>query len=328
MIIRIKHNRENPYVTVNKKALWNKNLSLKAIGLWARCISRPDNWQFNVKELASSGLEGRRAIYSAIDELISENYALRLEHYEKAQDGKFTSGGVEYVFFEFAATQEEKDEEIEKFKKSFPQCGFGNRRDGDIRNVPLLSTKEEPSNEERINTDVQTEVRTSEAIFSSSEKKKNFSGIAYQRAIYFYNSLLKLHPKLKMPNLDEWAIELDRMQRIDKRTSDDIVGMIDWALEDSFWCSNILSPAALRRNFDKMNAKRFKPEVKGDYITKNRALSYELISDFKNKDKGKVMRVTDKELLRTDTHESIQFTEHPEKFTSEVCRIFSLKWSA
>lgn len=142
-VIRVVHNKENPYVMLNKKALWDQNLSLKAVGLWARCMSRPDDWRFNVSELAENSKEGRKAIDSAIHELIKFDYAVRIEHYEKDPKGKFTDGNVEYVFFEFAASQEDKDKILQEFKKSFRYCRFGDCRDGDCRKGELLSTKEE-----------------------------------------------------------------------------------------------------------------------------------------------------------------------------------------
>ena len=137
-IIRTVHNKENPYVQLNKKALWDDRLSLKAVGLWARCMSRPDDWRFNISELAKRLKEGRRAIDSAIKELINNNYAIRLEHWEKDLDGKFVGGGVEYVFFEFEATESEKANVLNEFKKSFQHCGFGNSRNGNSRNDELL----------------------------------------------------------------------------------------------------------------------------------------------------------------------------------------------
>jgi hypothetical protein len=152
-VIRILHNRENPYVTLNKQPLFDDRLSLKAKGLWAQCLARPDNWRFYVQEMVKNCKEGRRAIYSAIDELIKYNYAIRLEHYQKSENGKFSAGGVEYVFFEFCPTDVEKEELTEEFKKSFRQCGFGNARNGDRRNVQLpnkepnqslKTTKKEP----------------------------------------------------------------------------------------------------------------------------------------------------------------------------------------
>lgn len=137
-IIRVVHNRENPYVQLNKEALWNENLSLKATGLWARCMSRPDNWRFVVSELVSKCKEGRRAIDSAIQELIQNRYAMKVEHWEKDEKGHFTKGGVEYIFFEFPATDEEIKHHQEEFKKSFRLCGFGNRRNGNLQNDELL----------------------------------------------------------------------------------------------------------------------------------------------------------------------------------------------
>ncbi len=142
-IIRIVHNRENPYVQLNKEALWDKNLSLKACGLWARCMSRPDDWRFSIKELASKSKEGRRAIDGAIKELIEAGYAVRLEYYEKSEDGKFNNGGFEYVFFEFPATQQDKDKVLEEFKKSFRHCGFSNIGNRIRRNSTLLRKEEE-----------------------------------------------------------------------------------------------------------------------------------------------------------------------------------------
>lgn len=137
-IIRVIHNQENPFVQLNKKALWDKNLSLKAVGLWARCMSRPDNWEFSVKELVSKSKEGRRAIDGAIKELIEAGYALRLEYYEKSEDGRFNDGGFEYVFFEFPATEEDKEKALDEFKKSFRNCGFSNLRNRNRQNSNLL----------------------------------------------------------------------------------------------------------------------------------------------------------------------------------------------
>lgn len=167
-IIRVVHNQENPFVQLNKKALWDTNLSLKAVGLWARCMSRPDNWRFNIKELAANSKEGRRAIDSAISELIDHGYAVRVEYWEKSDDGKFTTKGFEYIFFEFTATEEDKIKVLEEFKKSFRNCCFGNLRDGDLRNEHLLIKKENTNKEE---TKKEGEGVNAPALLSSFDKK-------------------------------------------------------------------------------------------------------------------------------------------------------------
>lgn len=117
-IIRIIHNQENPYVQLNKKALWDERLSLKAIGLWARCMSRPDNWEFHVSEIIKNTKEGKSAIYTAIDELIEAGYCFRLQ---KREGEKFSRwGNIEYIFFEFPASQED----IDGLKKCLPHADF------------------------------------------------------------------------------------------------------------------------------------------------------------------------------------------------------------
>lgn len=144
-IIRVIHNRENPYVQLNKKALWDDRLSLKAIGLWAKCLSRPDNWKFNISELEKSMKEGKRAIYSAIDELIKHGYAFRYQI--SSSDKKRGFHQIEYVFFEFSITPEEIAVYLDELKKSFPCCGFAHTQDAHTQNAPLLK-KEDTSYED------------------------------------------------------------------------------------------------------------------------------------------------------------------------------------
>jgi len=137
-VIRVVHNRENPFVQLNKQALWDSNLSLKAVGLWARCMSRPNDWTFCIKELVGKCKEGRKAVDSAMQELIEARYAYRLELDKKGEDGKFTHRIVEYVFFEFPATDEEIEEQKQVFKKFHRDCRFGNLRDGNLQKEHLL----------------------------------------------------------------------------------------------------------------------------------------------------------------------------------------------
>jgi len=147
-IVRVIHNRENPYVQLNKKALWNPNLSLEAIGLWARCLSRPDDWEFKICELVARCKEGKESIYKAINELISEGYALRLQYSERGKGSKITNNTTEYIFFEFPPSEEEKQKYIDNFKKSFRQPAFREAGFRDPGKPPLLiqivsSSKEE-----------------------------------------------------------------------------------------------------------------------------------------------------------------------------------------
>lgn len=132
-VVRVVHNTENPFVQLNKVSLWDKNLSLKAVGLWARCMSKPTDWRFTAAYLIKACKEGKESIYSTLKELIEAGYVLRLDASIKNENGRFTKNVTEYIIFERPITEEEKTFYIEEFKKSFRHPGFPH-----AENPPLL----------------------------------------------------------------------------------------------------------------------------------------------------------------------------------------------
>jgi len=69
-------------------------------------------------------------------------------------------------------------------------------------------------------------------------------------------SMLQNNPKAKIPEkLDEWANTVRLMVKIDKRTLDEIIEVMDWSQKDSFWKTNILSMGKLRKQFDQLTMK-------------------------------------------------------------------------
>lgn len=76
-IHRLKNRTQKQFVILDKASLWDKNLSLKAVGLWARLLSRPDDWDFHVKELAKSCDVSEKNIYKILKELIVNGYVKR-----------------------------------------------------------------------------------------------------------------------------------------------------------------------------------------------------------------------------------------------------------
>lgn len=137
-VIRIVHNKENPFVQLNKKALWDQELSSAAVGLWARCMSRPDNWTFSISELATKFKEGKKCLYRLINELVAAGYAIKGQN-RKRNDGTKKGGkrilfdSYNYIFFEFKLTPEEKSLYMSDFQKMFPLSVFGH-----VQKDPLL----------------------------------------------------------------------------------------------------------------------------------------------------------------------------------------------
>ena len=74
----------------------------------------------------------------------------------------------------------------------------------------------------------------------------------FRAAAYLLKKIRANNPKAKEPNMQEWARDIDRILRIDKRTPAELAKVIDWCQADPFWLKNILSPAKLRKHFDRL----------------------------------------------------------------------------
>jgi hypothetical protein len=67
------------------------------------------------------------------------------------------------------------------------------------------------------------------------------------------DAILTRDPTTKVPSdLRRWAIEADRMVRLDERDPSEASSLIEWCQCDPFWSSNILSMSAFRKQYDKL----------------------------------------------------------------------------
>ena len=94
-IIRVKKDKDNPYVIINKNSITDKKMPLKAKGLFSYLMSLPDDWKLYVKELQTHFPDGRQTINNAIDILIKLGYMKRTATREV---GKFS--GYDYTIYE------------------------------------------------------------------------------------------------------------------------------------------------------------------------------------------------------------------------------------
>lgn len=87
-----------------------------------------------------------------------------------------------------------------------------------------------------------------------NEKKRTFlvGSPEYQLSLHLFNGIRSNDSKAKEPDLQKWASEIDKLIRIDKRTPEEIAKVIEFSQSDSFWKSNILSTATLRKQFPKL----------------------------------------------------------------------------
>ena len=95
MSTRIIRQKSKQYVTISNEVMRDKDLSLKAKGLYALVMSLPDDWDFTLKGICAISKENYTAVNSAIKELIDAGYCTR----EQARaDGRIT--GYDYIFYD------------------------------------------------------------------------------------------------------------------------------------------------------------------------------------------------------------------------------------
>ena len=96
-IIRTKKgNRDHPWVVIDKRMLLDKELSLKAKGLLAFLLSKPDDWQVYIRALANELKESKDTIAGIINELIAHRYVKR----KQLRNAKGEIEGYEYTIYE------------------------------------------------------------------------------------------------------------------------------------------------------------------------------------------------------------------------------------
>lgn len=87
---------------------------------------------------------------------------------------------------------------------------------------------------------------------TSRKQVYNEDDIHFQLANRLYSRILENNPNVKKPNLQTWANDMRLMMERDDRTEEQIIYLIDWVQNDSFWMSNIMSPRKLRERFDQL----------------------------------------------------------------------------
>lgn len=110
-----------------------------------------------------------------------------------------------------------------------------------------------------------------ECIKNEKERKEKIEKIFPPQAIMLAENLAErillnnskhreLSNGVKEATIKRWTNDIDKMNRIDNRSWEEIKAIIEWSQSHHFWSSNILSGSALRKQYDKLFA-QFKPTV-------------------------------------------------------------------
>jgi hypothetical protein len=89
---------------------------------------------------------------------------------------------------------------------------------------------------------------------SSPKQVYDEESIPYKLAKYLCESIKKNLPEYKDPNFQSWADDMRKIVELDNRDHKQVAKVIKWIQTDNFWWKNIMSPATLRKQYDRMLA--------------------------------------------------------------------------
>ena len=90
-----KRHKNKGYVSINRTIFYEKDISLKAKGLYALVMALPEDWDFSLKGICAISKENYTAINNAVKELMDAGFCQREIIKEK---GRFV--GCDYHFYE------------------------------------------------------------------------------------------------------------------------------------------------------------------------------------------------------------------------------------
>lgn len=263
---RAPHDKENPYAQISRKLIRDSSLHPSTRWMLIYLLSYTGDWQIrtsHIKKLMKEHGIGRGMVYKFFNEAIEAGYMKREEFFVK---------GLKRIRY-FVSDEP-------RFKKCLPCTAT---RDAAARDTAkphnyevCSSTKDEFNKEEGApsapppppsasNESSGGCPSSANAALGRAQPSKAASEIpkaALEASQKLFALIKHNNPKAIPPNYNSWAKDLDKLNRIDKQSWQDILEMIDWAQKHDFWSTNILSGAALRRNWNKLLAAKSKSDSK------------------------------------------------------------------
>ena len=87
----------------------------------------------------------------------------------------------------------------------------------------------------------------------SSNKSASVNEEAKRLSLLLLNLHRQVDSKFKTNNIDTWAADIEKINRLDKRSYEDIEKVIRWVkTPGNFWFANIMSGKKLRLQFDRL----------------------------------------------------------------------------
>lgn len=251
------YDSEYPYTRIPNAAINDRALDLKAKGLLLLMRSKPPQWRFTEKNLASEAGVGRAQVRSAMATLIEAGYVKREAipqdegpprwHTTVADCPVFGNRTMgEAPMFDYPTVGKPDSRETEPHSKKFnavknEQCS---KDVSDPSGTDLVSVGEDRSEPPTIDTPL-TE--------ASAEGWQEAKALAE----YLADAMVESGGAgTKRPNVTrKWVQTMELLVRLDERTPEQVRNAIDWCHRGAganFWSVNILSPGKLREQYERL----------------------------------------------------------------------------
>lgn len=132
---------------------------------------------------------------------------------------------------------------------------WGIYQNGEDEPTSKLTDDQQATNKQLTTNKNHKEIKKEKEVKKASCRKSVIyteNSIPLQLSLRLLEHIRKNNAGFKEPNLQNWSDVFRLMMERDKRSEEQIACLIDWCQQDSFWKSNILSPAKLRKHFDQL----------------------------------------------------------------------------
>ncbi len=271
----------------------DKNLTSNEKLFWIYLNSKPDTWKFYDGAICSELGISRKTAQRYRKGLVKAGYlACRM----RTGDGG-EHVGIDYYLFakrgdshSFIVTSDMKQGDDGSVYIDYSGVDKSDHGGVDKNDHPRGESKMSTLSNTYNNTDIVAPKDDDE----NSEVLSETFVDALHVATYLADKLEEANEAYKYPSeakLNGWAREIDRAIRLDGRTKEDLVSVIDWIHNDpagSFWIPNIASGTKLRAQFDRLWFQMHNSKPKQNI--RDRILSFvkkgEVFLKFTDKDTG------------------------------------------
>lgn len=208
MIIRNKPTED--FTILRNQVLNDEKLSLKAKGLWAFLMSKPDGWQTSVRGLMSQLKDGQASVVTALGELEAAGL------YRKIRTNGAT-GKMEWQDFVYDK----------------PYVGNPHTEKPHMEKPP------------QVNTNIVKTDKVKTEISKLPERAYELTDLLKTSVLENYPFV-----KLTDKQLAKWAKDIDDIHRLDGYDYQLIELVLRWSQDDDFWKQNIRAGHKLRVKFE------------------------------------------------------------------------------